>query len=118
MAKNVLTKKEVSERNRKLAEERNLTRKKRDMKWSNLLRNTQKLNAFELGIYREACEEYAAAVKAFENGKRVKGKGKGKMVTVVPHPPMPSFKDIYKKKTETATYRKLNKAIKPIEKTA
>lgn len=118
MTKNTLTKKEVSERNRKLAEERNLARKKRDMKCSNILRNTQKLSAFDLGVYREACEEYAAAVRAFENGKRVKGKGKGKTVTVVPHPPMPSFKDIHKKKAVEAANRKLNKTVKPVKKTA
>ena len=98
----VLTRKEVAERNRELAQARELERKKRDRKWFNVLRNTKKWNAVELGVYREACEEYATKMKAFEAGRVVKGKGKNKTVSIVPHPPMPSFEAIYKQHAKAA----------------
>ena len=96
----VLTRKEVAERNRELAQAREVERKKRDRKWFNVLRNTKKWNAVELGVYREACEEYATKMKAFEAGRVVKGKNK--TVSIVPHPPMPSFEAIYKQHAKAA----------------
>ena len=97
-----LTRKEVAERNREFAKERALERKKNDRKWLNILRNTKRWNATELGVYREACEDYATQLKAFHAGKIVKGKGKDKTVTIVSHPAEPSFNAIYKKHMRAA----------------
>ena len=78
-------------------------RKRKDRKWLNLLRNTKRWNAVELGVYRDACEEYAAQLKSFQNGKRVTGKGKDQTVVImVGHPAEPSFNKIYKKYAKEA----------------
>ena len=74
----------------------NFERKKKDRKWFNVLRNQPKWSATDLAEYRIACEIYAAKMAAFKNGLIVKGKGKKRIVKVVPHPPEPSFKAIYK----------------------
>jgi hypothetical protein len=96
------TRKEVAERNKELAIKKSLERKAKDRAWFNILRNSKKLSATELAVYREACEDYAAQLKAFHNGKIVKGKGKNQTVTVVPHPAEPSFNAIYKKYAKAA----------------
>lgn len=97
-----LTRKEVAERNREMAIEKSLQRKKTDRKWFNVLRGQKKWSALELSVYREACEEYAEKLKAFHAGKIVKGKGKNKKVTIVPHPAEPSFNAIYKRHAKAA----------------
>jgi hypothetical protein len=107
MAKKILTKEEVRERNRELAKERMLERKKKDMKSFKTLQHLKKLSAYELGVYREAAEEYYDKLRQFNGGIVVKGKGKDKTQVVVPHIPEPSFKKIYKAKAKAAgLYRK------------
>ena len=108
MAKKILmTKKEVRERNRELAKERMLETKKKDMKTFKMLQHLEKQSAYELGVYKEAAEEYFEKLKQFHGGVVVKGKGKDKTRVVVPHIPEPSFKKIYKAKaTAAGLYRK------------
>ena len=107
MAKKVLTEKEVRERNRELARERMLETKKKDMKAFKVLQHLKKESAYELGVHREAAEEYFEKLRQFHGGVVVKGKGKEKTRVVVPHTPEPSFKKIYKAKAKAAgLYRK------------
>ena len=108
MAKKILmTKKEVRERNRELAKERMLETKKKDMKTFKVLQHLKKQSAYELGVHKEAAEEYFTQLKQFHGGVVVKGKGKDKTRVVVPHIPEPSFKKIYKDKAKAAgLYRK------------
>lgn len=102
-----LTKHEVRERNRKLAQARALEQKKKDMKTFKVLQHLKKQSAYELGVHREAAEEYYAKLKQFHSGIVVKGKGKDKTSVVVPHPPIPSFNKIYKQHAKAAgLYRK------------
>ena len=102
-----LTYKEVKERNRKLAKERMLETKKKDMKAFKVLQHLKKQSAYELGVHREAAEEYFEKLRQFHGGVVVKGKGKEKTQVVVPHIPEPSFKKIYKDKAKAAgLYRK------------
>lgn len=98
----MINRKEVLARCKEMAIAKAMEQKKIDRKWFNLLRNTKKLSAYELGVFREACEEYDTALKAFEAGKIVKGKGDKKTVTIVPHPPEPSFDKIYRKHAKAA----------------
>ena len=107
MAKKVLTEKEVRERNRELARKRMLETKKKDMKTFKMLQHLKKQSAYELGVHREAAEEYYDKLKQFHGGVVVKGKGKDKTQVVVPHIPEPSFKKIYNAKAKAAgLYRK------------
>lgn len=107
MAKKVLTEKEVRERNRKLAKARALEQKKKDMKTFKVLQHLKKWNSYELGVFRDAAEEYQTKMNQFKGGIVVKGKGKDKTRVVVPHIPEPSFKKIYKAKAKAAgLYRK------------
>ena len=102
-----INRKEVLARRKEMAIAKAMEQKKIDRKWFNLLRNTKKLSAYELGVFREACEEYDTAIKAFYAGKIVRGKGEKQTVTIVPHPPEPSFDKIYKKHAKAAgLYRK------------
>lgn len=102
-----LTYKEVKERNRKLAKERMLEQKRKDRKTFKALQHLKKQSAYELGVHREAAEEYFTQLKQFHGGVVVKGKGKDKTRVVVPHIPEPSFNKIYKAKAKTAgLYRK------------
>ena len=106
--KKVLTKEQVRKRNRALAKDRELERKKVDRTWFNALKHPKKnWTDLELMVYREACEEYAAKLKAFKSGKIVKGKGKNQTIKIVPHPAEPSFSAIYKSHAKAAgLYRK------------
>ena len=107
MAKKVLTQKELKERNRKLAKERAWAQKRKDTKMFKTFQHMKKWNSYELGVFRDAAEEYQTRMKQFEAGIVVKGKGKDKTQVVVPHPPQPSFEKIYKAKAKAAgLYRK------------
>lgn len=107
MAKKVLTEKEVRERNRELAKARALEQKKKDMKTFKTLQHLKKWNSYELGVFRDASEEYQTKMNQFKGGLVIKGKGKDKTQVVVPHPPQPSFEKIYKEKAKAAgLYRK------------
>ena len=102
-----MDRKEILARKKEATIAKSLEQKKIDRKWFNLLRNTKKLSAYELGVFREACEEYDTAFKAFKAGKVVKGKGDKQTVMIVPHSPEPSFDKIYKKHAKAAgLYRK------------
>lgn len=97
-----INREETLARRKEAAIAKSMEQKKIDRKWFNLLRNTKKWSAHELSVFRDACEEYDTALKAFKAGKIVKGKGDKKTVTIVPHPPEPSFDKIYRKHAKAA----------------
>ena len=100
--KNKKTREEILARRKEVAIAAHTARKKKDMKTFNILRNVKKLSAYELGVFKDACEEYETKLKAFKAGVVVKGKGKDKTTLVVPHSPEPSFNKIYKKYAKAA----------------